>query len=166
MIISYQINYTILGKILIAANDQGLCFLACDDKEDVLIESFYQYFPKDDIIKQNTDILTYITEQIDSYFNKKIKNFDIPLDIKGTEFQKAIWQYLLTIPYGTTQTYQHIANILQRPSSVRAIANAIASNHIGIIIPCHRVIRTDGTLAGYRWGIERKKKLLALEMTS
>ena len=88
------------------------------------------------------------------------------MDIKGTEFQKAIWQYLLTIPYGTTQTYQHIANILQRPLSVRAIANAIARNHIGIIIPCHRVIRTDGTLAGYRWGIERNEKLLALEMTS
>jgi AraC family transcriptional regulator of adaptative response/methylated-DNA-[protein]-cysteine methyltransferase len=100
---------------------------------------------------------------MEQYFEGKRKNFDIPLDLVGTEFQKQVWLSLLQIPYGCTTTYAKQAELLGKPSAVRAVANANGKNKISIILPCHRVIGADGTLTGYGGGIWRKKKLLEFE---
>jgi AraC family transcriptional regulator of adaptative response/methylated-DNA-[protein]-cysteine methyltransferase len=104
-----------------------------------------------------------LREQMDEYFKGERRNFDIPLDLVGTEFQKQVWISLLQIPYGCTTTYAKQAELLGKPSAVRAVANANGKNKISIILPCHRVIGTNGSLTGYGGGIERKKKLLEFE---
>ena len=104
--------------------------------------------------------LTALRKQLDEYFSGNRKEFNIPLVTPGTDFQKAVWKELLEIPYGTTRSYQEQADALNRPDSVRAVANANGMNRISIIIPCHRVIGSDGSLTGYGGGLKRKKWLL------
>ncbi|MCA9369359.1 methylated-DNA--[protein]-cysteine S-methyltransferase [Candidatus Woesebacteria bacterium] len=107
--------------------------------------------------------LNKVSEQLDEYFTGKRKVFQLDLAPSGTPFQKKVWQALQNIPYGETKTYQDIANSIGRPTASRAVANAIGANPIPIIIPCHRVIRSDGTLGGYSGGVTIKKQLLSLE---
>ena len=101
--------------------------------------------------------------QLDAYFQGRIETIVLPMKLDGTAFQQEVWQALLSIPYGQTLSYQEIANQIGRPKAVRAVANAIAANPLHILIPCHRVIRTDGSLGGYQGGIHRKIQLLRLE---
>jgi methylated-DNA-[protein]-cysteine S-methyltransferase len=103
-------------------------------------------------------------KQLDDYFNKKITVFDIPLDLEGTDFQKRVWHYLLDIPFGKIKSYMDIAKIMGDTKAIRAVGTANGSNKIAIIIPCHRVIGSDGSLTGYAAGIERKKWLLDFEI--
>lgn len=111
----------------------------------------------------NTELLSKSKTQLDEYFSGARQNFDLPLDPSGTDFQKKVWQELLAIPYGTTVSYQEVANRLGDPKCIRAAARANGQNPIAIIIPCHRVIGTHGEMTGYAGGIERKKELLTLE---
>jgi methylated-DNA-[protein]-cysteine S-methyltransferase len=103
-------------------------------------------------------------KQLDDYFNKKITTFDLPLDLEGTDFQKRVWQHLLNIPFGKTKSYMDIAKLMNDTKAIRAVGTANGSNKIAIIIPCHRVIGSDGSLTGYAGGMERKKWLLDFEI--
>ena len=118
---------------------------------------------KREIIEGTTPIIEEAKKQLDEYFSRDRTTFDLPLLLNGTEFQKEVWETLLMIPYGTTQPYADIAKQMGRPTSVRAIANAIGANILSIIIPCHRVIGSDGSLTGYRGGLPAKRYLLTLE---
>jgi O-6-methylguanine DNA methyltransferase len=114
-------------------------------------------------IEKETPLLLEAKKQLDEYFEKKRKNFELPLLILGTEFQKSVWEQLQTIPYGKTISYKALATKQGNPKSFRAVANANGANKIAVIIPCHRVIASDGSLGGYSGGIEIKKELLDLE---
>ena len=116
-----------------------------------------------DYIEDSSNIIDYASKQLDEYFLGIRKNFDVPLLLNGTDFQKHIWNCLLLIPYGNMVSYSEIANIAGKPKSIRAIANTIASNAISIFIPCHRVIGKNYTLTGYRGGLITKQSLLTLE---
>ena len=109
--------------------------------------------------------LTDYVEQIQEYLRGQRKAFDIPLDLQGTEFQKAVWQALLEIPYGTTKTYSEIAREIHRPKAVRAVGSAIGANPVPIVVPCHRVIGKDGSLTGFAGGLDMKEQLLKIEGT-
>ncbi len=109
--------------------------------------------------------LTDYVEQIQEYLRGQRKAFDIPLDLRGTEFQKAVWQALLEIPYGTTKTYSEIAREIHRPKAVRAVGSAIGANPVPIVVPCHRVIGKDGSLTGFAGGLDMKEQLLKIEGT-
>lgn len=115
---------------------------------------------------KDIEIISIAIKQLEEYFDGQRKTFDIPLNLVGTEFQKAVWKQLLHIPYAKTESYAAISKAIGRPSAVRAVAGAIGANPISIIVPCHRVIGSDGSLTGYAGGLEAKKYLLSIEQTA
>lgn len=115
---------------------------------------------------EDIKIISIAIKQLEEYFNGQRRAFDIPLNLIGTEFQKAVWVQLLRIPYAKTESYAAIAKTIGRPSAVRAVAGAIGANPISIIVPCHRVIGSDGSLTGYAGGLEAKKYLLSMEQAA
>jgi methylated-DNA-[protein]-cysteine S-methyltransferase len=114
-------------------------------------------------IEQDSEVLQESKKQLQEYFDMQRKEFDIPLLLVGTEFQKRVWHELIKVPYGTTISYQELADHIDHSKAVRAVANANGANAIGIIVPCHRVIASDGSLGGYGGGIALKKRLLKIE---
>lgn len=153
-----------LGDMLAAATEKGLCYLDFVDEEDdashvkVLARCF-----GNDIGEGKNTYITGAGGQLAEYFSGKRRTFDIPLDVPGTTFQTAVWNALLSIPYGEKRTYKQQAEAIGRPKAVRAVARANGANRISIIIPCHRVLGSDGTLTGYAGGLWRKQYLLDLE---
>lgn len=144
-----------------ARTDQGLAFLSTSKKgEDELLAWQKKYFPDCSIYP---DHMNEYKEQISHYLNGDRTSFSIHTDLYGTDFQKLVWNMLRTIPYGKVVTYSDIAERIGKPKAVRAVANAIGKNPILFIIPCHRVIRKDGDLSGFRTGISLKQQLLQLE---
>ncbi|MPV85448.1 methylated-DNA--[protein]-cysteine S-methyltransferase [Cardiobacteriales bacterium ML27] len=163
---------TPLGKMIAGATDDGLACLLFTDvaKLNAVLKRIGQHTgttPLSQPLSQSTSthhpIIERTEQQLDEYFAGKRTAFDIPLAALGTDFQQASWQYLQSIPYGHTSTYQAQANALNRCKAVRAVANANAKNPIGIIVPCHRVIGSNGKLTGYAGGLDRKAALLELE---
>jgi len=155
---------TPLGPMYAGASEQGLCFLEFIDRKMIggQIEQL-QKIMKAKFVTGKNELLDKVETQMNEYFNGARQQFDIPLDVRGTDFQKEAWDALLKIPYGETRSYAQQAEHLGKPKAVRAIASANAKNHIAIVIPCHRVIAKDGGLAGFGGGIWRKKFLLNLE---
>ncbi|MDH5353829.1 MAG: methylated-DNA--[protein]-cysteine S-methyltransferase [Gammaproteobacteria bacterium] len=155
---------TPLGPMYAGASDKGLCFLEFTDRKmiDGQIEQLQKQM-KAKFVKGKSDILDRVETQLEEYFAGERREFDLPLDVRGTDFQKQAWDALLAIPYGEIRSYQQQADKIGKPKAVRAIASANARNHIAIVIPCHRVIARDGGLAGFGGGIWRKKYLLDLE---
>ena len=151
-----------IGVVLIALTDHGVSAVDLGDNEKVLVLSFRQRFKNAQISELNTDDKDAVTSVL-----KKIENpgmsLDIPIDIHGTVFQKKVWSALTNIPSGETKTYSEIASEIGQPSSVRAVANACGKNNLAVLIPCHRVVRKNGAIAGYRWGREKKQQLLDYE---
>ena len=155
---------TDLGTMVACATDKGVCLLEFSDRKGLetelkqlsksfdasIIQGYNRYFEK-------------LKEELDAYFKGTLKSFSISLDISGTEFQQKVWEALMDIPYGSTSSYLNQAKALGKPSAIRAVANANGMNKIAIIIPCHRVIGSDGSLTGYAGGLWRKRKLLDLE---
>lgn len=156
---------TDLGLMVAAATVRGICMFEFADYKliDLELKQLKEMFKAPLVQGENPHFDTLRT-QLDAYFSGQRTSFDIPLDLVGTEFQKQVWLALLQIPYGCTTTYAKQAALLGKPSAVRAVANANGKNKISIILPCHRVIGTDGTLTGYGGGIWRKKKLLQMEI--
>ena len=155
---------TDLGLMVAGATDKGICMLEFSDYK--LIDLEYKQLIgqfKAPLVQGDNPHFDTLRSQLDEYFKGKRREFDIPLDLAGTEFQKQVWLSLLKIPYGCTTNYAKQAELLGKPSAVRAVANANGKNKISIILPCHRVIGADGTLTGYGGGIWRKKKLLEFE---
>jgi len=160
------INYTVadspLGKLLVAATERGICAVSFGDDEAVLLDELSKEFFAASVIKNDTAL----REAVDSILrgiNGERTILSLPLDVRGTAFQMRVWSELRKIPYGETRSYAELAESIGNPKAVRAVARACATNPIAIVTPCHRVIGSDGRLAGYRWGIERKAALLEKE---
>lgn len=155
---------TLLGEIFLAATNKGICMLEFDNK-DRIAHHFNQISNHIEIekIEKSNSILTKAEKQLAEFLNKERLEFDLALDLYGTDFQKKVWGELLTIPFGITRSYKEQAIALGDIKAIRAVATANGQNRISIIIPCHRVIGSDGSLTGYGGELWRKKKLLELE---
>jgi len=151
-----------LGKILLAVNKRGVCFVSIGDDIESIQRGLTEKFSRA-VIKGNVNTIKPIIASIVNFIENPLQTFNYPLDPRGTVFQQRVWQVIKTIPFGITVSYSDIAQIIASPKSVRAVAGACAANPLAIIIPCHRVVHRDGSLSGYRWGIERKRRLLEIE---
>jgi AraC family transcriptional regulator, regulatory protein of adaptative response / methylated-DNA-[protein]-cysteine methyltransferase len=153
-----------LGAAMIATTDQGVCNVAFGDDESALERTLRSQF-KQALIQRDDAGLQNHAKAMKSYLDGHRMSFDLPVDIRATAFQERVWRLLTTIPYGETRTYSQIAQQLGQPSAARAVATACASNTVAVLIPCHRVIGKNGSLSGYRWGLDRKRRLLESERT-
>ncbi|MBW4583453.1 MAG: bifunctional DNA-binding transcriptional regulator/O6-methylguanine-DNA methyltransferase Ada [Tildeniella nuda ZEHNDER 1965/U140] len=160
--IRYAVQPCWLGWVLVAATAKGICAIAFDDNAEVLTTQLRADFPNAHFCAGDRAFETWV-EQVLSLIEAPQQAVDLPLDIQGTAFQQQVWQTLQTIAPGTTVSYTEVARSIGKPKAVRAVANACASNHIAVAIPCHRVVGSDGSLRGYRWGRDRKQALLAKE---
>ncbi len=155
---------TPIGVMQACATDDGVCLLEFEERKDIgrQLRSLQEHLGQKIIPGQNVHLLN-LKLQLDEYFNKKREIFELPIIMAGTEFQKRVWNSLLNIPYGQTITYKALTDKLGYPLAIRAVAGANAANKMAILIPCHRVIGSDGKLVGYAGGLWRKKYLLDLE---
>jgi AraC family transcriptional regulator of adaptative response/methylated-DNA-[protein]-cysteine methyltransferase len=153
---------TPLGWALVAATGRGICMTALADDRCSLAAALRQRFPAAAVIAEDAGLKDW-ADRIVGFITAPDRNLDLPLDIQGTAFQARVWRALQKIPLGKTASYAEIATALGQPKAVRAVAQACASNKLALLVPCHRVIRSDGDLGGYRWGVERKRALLARE---
>jgi AraC family transcriptional regulator, regulatory protein of adaptative response / methylated-DNA-[protein]-cysteine methyltransferase len=151
-----------LGSILVAATDKGVCAIFLGDAPVALLRDLQNRFPRARLIGGGGDFERLVAKVV-SFVEAPQRGLDSPLDIRGTAFQQRVWSALKEIPLGSTTTYAEIASRIGEPKSVRAVAGAIAANKIAVAIPCHRVLKTGGALSGYRWGVERKRRLLERE---
>ena len=151
-----------LGKILLAMQGPSVVRISLGDNENELLAVAQKHHPT---IRQNKahPAISRGLEQLQRLLDQPTATWTLPLDVQGTEFQKQVWAGISKIPAGATVTYQQLAVSIGRPSSVRAVASACGANPVAIVIPCHRVLRSDGGLGGYRWGVQRKKELLRRE---
>jgi AraC family transcriptional regulator, regulatory protein of adaptative response / methylated-DNA-[protein]-cysteine methyltransferase len=161
-IIRYATIMTPLGWVVVAATDRGVCLTAFDDTRETLGVMVRDRFPAAQLIAEDPG-LTEWAERIVGFITSPAHTLDLPLDIRGTAFQARVWRALQKIPPGRTATYSDIARAIGQPTAVRAVARACAANNLALLVPCHRVIREDGNITGYRWGIERKRALLDRE---
>ncbi len=161
--IFYTFENSPLGKMIVAATDRGICFLSIGESEAELFSALELEFPKAVISLGPNAHLRKCVMELSQFFKQETGSFDLTLDPSGTDFQLKVWQTLQKIPKGRTLTYTEVAKEIGRPKAIRAVASACARNKIAILIPCHRVVREGGALAGYRWGLQRKKNLLELE---
>jgi AraC family transcriptional regulator of adaptative response/methylated-DNA-[protein]-cysteine methyltransferase len=162
MTIYFALDKCSLGTILVAQSEKGICAVLLGDETQYLLDDLQQRFPKATIVAGNSSFQKTIA-QIINVIEQPQLTLALPLDIRGTLFQQRVWQALQKIPAGETRSYSEIAKAIGSPKAVRAVAGACAANAIAVIIPCHRVVRSDGNLSGYRWGLERKQKLLQQE---
>ncbi len=160
--IRFAVGETSLGAVLVAASDKGVCAIMLGDDPDALARDLQDRFPRAVLIGGDASFERTVAAVV-GLVETPGHGHDLPLDIRGTAFQQQVWQALRAIPSGTTATYGEIAKAVGRPKAVRAVAQACAANPLAVAIPCHRVVRTDGDLSGYRWGVERKRVLLDRE---
>lgn len=160
--IRYGVAPCSLGRMLVARSDRGICAIELGEEDSALVQQLARRFPAANLEQAGPEfreVVSAVIEQVDGARNQ----LDLPLDIQGTAFQQAVWQSLQQIPAGSTVSYATLAERIGNPKAVRAVAGACAANPLAVAIPCHRVVRSDGNLSGYRWGIERKRSLLARE---
>jgi AraC family transcriptional regulator, regulatory protein of adaptative response / methylated-DNA-[protein]-cysteine methyltransferase len=161
-VIRFAVGECSLGSILVAATERGICAIELADAPEPLVEDLQHRFRNASFIGGDTEFERIIA-QVVAFVDDPKRGFDLPLHIRGTAFQETVWRVLREIPLGETMTYAEVAAKVGCPRAVRAVANAIASNRLAVAIPCHRVVRTGGALSGYRWGVERKARLLKSE---
>jgi AraC family transcriptional regulator of adaptative response/methylated-DNA-[protein]-cysteine methyltransferase len=161
-----QIDFTIvaspLGRLLVGATARGVCRVMIGDDDRAMEQELRLEYPQAEI-RRNDRILSAAVRGLIAYLRGRSPHPELPLDVRATAFQWRVWRQLRAIPYGETRTYQQVAREIGAPTATRAVARACATNPVALLIPCHRVIRTDGSMGGYRWGIPRKEKLLAQE---
>ena len=162
MDIRFAVGECSLGAILVASSPIGICSILLDDNPDKLIRDLQDNFPQANLVGGDQDFEQLIAKVV-GFVEMPQAGLDLPLDIRGTAFQQRVWQVLSNIPPGTTISYTVLAKKIGSPKAIRAVASACAANKLAIAIPCHRVVRTDGGLSGYRWGVERKQALLKRE---
>lgn len=163
--IRFAIGECSLGAILVAQSDRGICAILLGDDPDKLARDLQDSFPRADLIGGDFDFEQLVAKVV-GFIEAPGIGLDLPLDVRGTAFQQRVWQVLRDIPSGQTVSYTEIAERIGSPKSVRAVAQACATNKLAVAIPCHRVVRNDGALAGYRWGVERKRVLLENEASA
>jgi AraC family transcriptional regulator of adaptative response/methylated-DNA-[protein]-cysteine methyltransferase len=149
-----------LGTVLLAATEKGLCSVKLADDARRLQRLLAEEFSEAELIETE---MTELKEKILAFIDGETSLARLPLDIRGTVFQRRVWDELRRIPRGETRTYQQIARAIGAPAAVRAVGSACGANPVALVVPCHRAVRTDGGLGGYAWGLSRKKRLLALE---
>src|SRR6267154_2296305 len=162
MKIGYTIAKSPVGRVLVAATERGVSAVYLGDAENTMIAELREEYPRAEIAPATDSFQRWVREIVQRIEGKRPR-LELPLDLQATAFQRRVWQELQRIPRGRTRTYSQVARSLGKPKAVRAVARACATNPASIVVPCHRVIREDGTLAGYRWGISRKEQLLAQE---
>jgi AraC family transcriptional regulator of adaptative response/methylated-DNA-[protein]-cysteine methyltransferase len=160
--IRFAIGECSLGAILVAQSERGVCAIQLGDDPDALARNLQDQFPQAKLIGDDPQFAELVARVV-GFVERPALGLDLPLDLRGTAFQQRVWQALREIPAGKTASYSDVANRIGAPKSVRAVARACATNSIAVAIPCHRVIRNDGALSGYRWGVERKRALLIRE---
>lgn len=163
--IRFAIGECSLGAILVARSDRGVCAILLGDGPDALLRELRGRFPEARPSGGDADFEGLVAAVV-SFMETPTRGLDLPLDLRGTAFQRRVWQALRGIPAGKTASYSEIARRIGAPRSVRAVAQACAANAIAVAIPCHRVVRSDGAVSGYRWGVDRKRALLQREMAS
>jgi AraC family transcriptional regulator, regulatory protein of adaptative response / methylated-DNA-[protein]-cysteine methyltransferase len=163
--IRFAIGECSLGSILVASSDRGVCAIMLGDEPDALAHDLQERFPRAELIGGDAEFEELVAKVV-GFVEAPGLGLDLPLDVRGTAFQQRVWQALREIPPGRTATYSEIAGRIGAPGAVRAVAGACAANALAVAIPCHRVVRTDGSLSGYRWGVERKRSLLERESRS
>lgn len=165
-----QIHYTIvaspLGRLLVGATSEGISALYLGEADAALESALRKEYPRAEIRRDTSGSknLGGWVDQILAHLRGKEPQLDLPTDVQATAFQRRVWEELRRIPYGATRTYTEVARSIGRPAAIRAVARACATNPVSVVVPCHRVVRQDGNLAGYRWGLERKRALLEHEM--
>jgi AraC family transcriptional regulator of adaptative response/methylated-DNA-[protein]-cysteine methyltransferase len=163
--IRFAIGECSLGSILVAASARGVCAILLGDDPDALARDLQDRFPRATLTGGDPEFERLVS-QVVGFVEAPRLGLELPLDVRGTAFQQRVWQALREVPAGSTVSYTEIARRIGAPSSVRAVAHACGANALAVAIPCHRVIRTDGGLSGYRWGVERKRALLQREAAS
>ncbi len=158
----FAIDSSLLGPVLVARSEPGVCAILMGDDASILTRDLQDRFPRAELIGDDGNC-EQLVAKVASFIECPALGLDLPLDIRGTAFQQRVWQALRQIPVGSTASYTEIANQIGMPKSVRAVAQACGANALALAVPCHRVVRSDGSLSGYRWGIERKRALLDRE---
>jgi AraC family transcriptional regulator of adaptative response/methylated-DNA-[protein]-cysteine methyltransferase len=166
MVITYSLAECALGRMLIAGTQRGLCAVYFGDDDAQLERDLREEYPAAQLEHHPSNTRTDWTQTVAQYVAGR-QNHDslqkLPLDVQGTAFQARVWQALRQIPQGQTRSYSQVAQTIGQPNATRAVANACAANRVGVVIPCHRVVRENGDAGGYRWGVGRKAELLAQE---
>jgi AraC family transcriptional regulator of adaptative response/methylated-DNA-[protein]-cysteine methyltransferase len=160
--IRYTVAASPLGRLLVAATERGICAVKIGSSDRALEEALGAEFSQAEIRRDDPALGPWI-EKILRHLDGHLPHLDLPLDVRATAFQKRVWQELQTIPYGETRSYGQVAQAIGQPKASRAVARACAANPAALVVPCHRVVRQDGQPGGYRWGVERKEKLLQME---
>ncbi len=160
--IRFAVGQCTLGAILVAASARGICAILLGDDPDALVRELQDRFPRAELVGGDAGFERWVALVV-GFVEQPRLGLELPLDVRGTAFQQRVWQALQKIPVGTTASYTEIAQRIGAPKSVRAVAGACAANTLAVAIPCHRVVRNDGGLSGYRWGVVRKRALLELE---
>lgn len=160
-VLRFTVSRCALGHVLLAGREAKICAVLLGDTEDALLAELRRRFPGQQIVRDDVGLTAWRKRFVDRLATAEA--FDLPLAPEGTAFQQRVWQALREIPAGTTASYSEIARQIDSPRAARAVAAACAANPIAVLIPCHRVRRQNGSLSGYRWGVERKRRLLAAE---
>lgn len=160
--IRFAIGQCTLGAILVAQSDRGICAILLGDDAEALVRDLQDRFAHANLLGGDAAFESLVT-QVVAFVEAPALGLNLPLDVRGTAFQQRVWQVLQAIPAGQTASYAQVAARIGSPTAVRAVAQACAANALAVAIPCHRVVKSDGALSGYRWGVERKRKLLDLE---
>lgn len=160
--IHHAIGRSSLGLVLVARRDRGVSAVLIGEDPDELRRQLRDRHPDATLAPGDAE-LSALAARVIACIERPAHAMDLPLDMCGTEFQRTVWRALREIPMGSTASYADVANRIGRPTSARAVARACAANPLAVVVPCHRVVRSDGTLSGYRWGVERKRALLARE---
>ncbi|NVZ58914.1 bifunctional DNA-binding transcriptional regulator/O6-methylguanine-DNA methyltransferase Ada [Pseudomonas edaphica] len=162
--ILFAVGQCSLGAILVAQSQRGVCAILLGDDPDTLLRDLQDQFPKAELVGADHEFEQLIA-QVVGFIEAPALGLNLPLDLRGTAFQERVWQALRDIPVGSTASYAQIAVQIGAPKSFRAVAQACGANSLAVAIPCHRVVRSDGALSGYRWGVERKRQLLEREQS-
>jgi AraC family transcriptional regulator of adaptative response/methylated-DNA-[protein]-cysteine methyltransferase len=163
--IAFAVVPCALGRVLVAATERGICRISLGDDPHALERGLRAEFPGATIAPDDAALRSWVAE-ITAHLDGRQPELALPLDVRATAFQRRVWEALRKIPYGSTRSYAAVARAIGKPTAVRAVARACATNPVAIVIPCHRVVREDGALGGYRWGIERKRALLKREASA
>ncbi|MBC7802131.1 MAG: bifunctional DNA-binding transcriptional regulator/O6-methylguanine-DNA methyltransferase Ada [Gemmatimonadaceae bacterium] len=164
-VIRFAVAQCSLGAILVASSEKGVASILLDDDPDALVRNLQDRFPKARLVGADAEYEALVARVV-GFVEAPGLGLDLPLDVRGTAFQQRVWQALRDIPAGRTVTYTDIARAIGAPKAVRAVAGACAANALAVAIPCHRVVRNDGSLSGYRWGVERKRALIDREASA
>lgn len=163
-VVHFAVGDCSLGSVLVARTDKGICAILLGDDAGALVEELQERFPRAELVGGDATFDETVARVV-AFVDAPAGPFDLPIDVRGTAFQQRVWRALQDIPPGQTVSYAELAARIGEPRAVRAVAHACASNPVAVVIPCHRVVRRDGGLAGYRWGIDRKRRLLEKERT-